>query len=58
MKRIPFINGDEQDVLNGPGIRKQYRWTKRAGATARVKRAYRRRERQVGKSEIAGYATR
>lgn len=53
MNRIPMINGDEQDVLNGPATRKAYKWTQRPGATDRVKRAYRRRERRSARAEIA-----
>lgn len=39
---------DEQDVLTG--WRKFYCWTQRAGATSKVKRRARRRERREGKA--------
>lgn len=55
-KRIPFISGDEVDVLGSSNGRKHYRTWSRPGKTAAVKRSYRRRERQVAKRETAAYA--
>jgi hypothetical protein len=43
VKRIQMISGDEYDVLTPR--RRHLGWTQRAGATSRVKRGYRRRER-------------
>jgi len=43
--------GDEQDVLTG--WRAVYCWTKRAGATSRVKRRARRRERHEARAILA-----
>ncbi len=47
-RRIPMIDGDEYDALT--------KWRKvlhfKAGARARIKRRYRRRERRIGKREI------
>jgi hypothetical protein len=45
MTRIPMNDGDEYDVFTR--WRKVLCWTKRAGATAKVKRGYRRRLRRV-----------
>lgn len=42
-------NGDEEDVFTG--WRKLYCWTQRPGATSRVKRAARRRERFEARHE-------
>lgn len=50
--RIPLIDGDEQDVFSR-NARKALCWTKRPGATAAVKRRYRRRERRAAQAEIA-----
>ena len=43
MKRRPKPTGDEQDVHTG--WRRLYLWTQRPGATSKVKRRSRRRER-------------
>lgn len=48
MKRR-IITGDEQDVHTP--WRRMFVWTQRAGATAKVKRRTRRRERRDGKRE-------
>ena len=45
--RAPAKSGDEQDVVTS--WRRYYVWTKRPGATSRVKRAIRRRERRAAK---------
>lgn len=50
MRRIPLINADEQDVMSK--WRHYLCWTQRAGATAGVKRRYRRRERAVAKRQL------
>lgn len=42
--------GDEQDVYTG--WRKVYVWTKRAGATRKVKRRTHKRERREGKAGL------
>ena len=57
-KRIPFINGDEQDVLGSAGrtARKHYRTWDRPGKVAAVKRGYRRRERRIAKAATMSYA--
>lgn len=55
MRRIPFVTGDEQDVLGRKNARKFYTVWGRPGKTAAVKRDYRRRERRIGKAEAAGY---
>jgi hypothetical protein len=46
-----MVDGDEYDVLNGPAGRKAYAAWQRPGATDKVKRRYRRRERRIGKAE-------
>jgi hypothetical protein len=43
--RIPYINGDEQDVLTSS--RRFFVYTKRPGVCRRVKRGYQRRLRQI-----------
>lgn len=43
---------DEQDVHTS--WRRVYSWTKRSGATSKVKRRTRRRERREGKIELRG----
>lgn len=53
MHRTATINGDESDVV-GRG-RAIYCWTQRPGATAKVKRRIRRRERQQAKTEMRDY---
>jgi len=55
MRRIAMTSGDEYDVLTGD--RRAYAWTQRAGATARVKRSYRRRERHTARLTVAEYLT-
>lgn len=45
-----IITGDEQDVHTK--WRRLYCWTQRAGATSKVKRRTRRRERREGKDAI------
>lgn len=52
--REPARSGDEQDVIS-TRWRKMYAWTQRAGTTAKVKRAIRRRERQAGKRAARKY---
>ena len=47
-RRIPLRNGDEFDAITR--WRRYLYW--RAGERARIKRAYRRRERRVAKEEI------
>lgn len=51
MKRRRKPTGDEQDVHTG--WRKLYCWTQRTGATAKVKRRTRRRERMEAKRRLA-----
>lgn len=50
MKRRRKPTGDEQDVHTA--WRKLYVWTQRPGATAKVKRRTRRRERREAKDQI------
>jgi hypothetical protein len=50
MRRIPFKHADEYDCLTS--WRKYYVYLQRPGATDRIKRRYRRRERRLGKKEI------
>lgn len=52
-RRIPFNSADEYDVLTA--WRKFYGWTKRPGATSKVKRRYRRRERRKNKDATEDY---
>lgn len=49
MKR-KMKSGDEYDVFTG--WRRYYKWTQRPGATSKVKRGARRRERREAKTEI------
>jgi hypothetical protein len=51
MGRRRMKSGDEQDVHTG--WRRFYCWTQRPGATDRVKRRTRRRERQEAKRRLA-----
>lgn len=48
--RPALVSGDEQDVMTG--WRRVMCWCSRAGATARIKRFYRRRERSLNKAEL------
>ncbi|MGH9095293.1 MAG: hypothetical protein ACRDXE_09045 [Acidimicrobiales bacterium] len=50
-ERRRLLTGDENDVHTG--WRRVYVWTQRAGATAKVKRRTRRRERREGKQDTA-----
>lgn len=50
MGRRQIKSADEQDVHTG--WRRIYCWTQRAGATAKVKRATRRRERREAKNDL------
>ena len=52
--RAAAVDGDEQDVVTK--WRSVYCWTKRPGATSRVKRKIRRRERQDAKQDIRSAA--
>lgn len=47
-RRTP-LNADEQDVHHA---RRWYVWTQRAGATAKIKRITRRRERRAGERDL------
>lgn len=51
-----IIGWDEQDVHTP--WRKLYCWTQRAGATSKVKRRTRRRERREGDEEVRAYVSR
>lgn len=48
MRRIPLINGDEYDALTR--AKQYYHW--KAGDRRKIKRAYRRRERQKAKRAL------
>lgn len=49
-KRPPLKSADEQDVMTA--WRRFYCWTQRTGATSKVKRRFRRRERQALRAEL------
>jgi hypothetical protein len=55
-RRIPMVSGDEFDALTK--ARRVYCYLQRAGAAARIKRQYRRRERRERRSENRGVAPR